>query len=472
MITALINVTEALIITYFIALNTTYLVFTVMAFVDLLGYRNRLWRGALRSMLSESAYKPISILVPAHNERDTLLATIRSLLTLRYPEFEIVVVNDGSTDDTLDVVRRVFALYPVPSATRVSLPTKPVRATYRSIEHPDLVVIDKENGGKSDALNAAINAASYPLFCCMDADSLLEPDALLRVARAFSEDERVVCAGGVIRVLNGSVVEDGQITHIRTPNNPLVLAQAIEYVRGFLAGRSPLAKLDALMIVSGAFGLFRKDAVIAAGGYHTGTVCEDMEIIVRLHRWAHEQDKPGKILFVPDPVCWTQVPSDWKSLLGQRDRWQRGLLESLWMHRGMFLNPRYGKAGMIGMPFYVIFEAFGPIFEMLGYLVLLVLWLFGRLNPGIALLFFVLAIVNGIILSVMALVLDDLLFKRYERARDLLKMIAAAFFEFLGYRQVLAVQRTASFLNVLFRRGHWGKAKRTQIPHDESAEAA
>jgi cellulose synthase/poly-beta-1,6-N-acetylglucosamine synthase-like glycosyltransferase len=472
LINTFISTTEAFIITYFLALNTIYLAFTVMAFVDLVGYRNRLWRGSLRNMMSESAYRPISLLVPAFNERETLIATIRSLLTLRYPEIEIVVVNDGSTDDTLELVRRAFALYPVPSATRVRLPTKPVIATYRSLEHPNLVVIDKGNGGKSDSLNAGINASSYPLFCCMDADSLLEPDALLRMARAFTADERVVCAGGVIRVLNGSVVEDGQIAHIRTSNNPLVLAQALEYVRGFLAGRTPLAKLDALMIVSGAFGLFQKEAVIDAGGYHSGTVCEDMEVIVRLHRRTHDKGTPGKVIFVPDPVCWTQVPSDWRSLLRQRDRWQRGLLESLWMHRGMFLNPRYGKAGLIGMPFYVIFEAFGPIFEMLGYVALLLLWAFGRLNPGIAILFFVLAILNGIILSVTALVLDDLLFKRYERSRDLLKMIAAAFFEYLGYRQVLAAQRTLSFLNVLFRHGHWGKVKRTQIPHSETTEAA
>jgi cellulose synthase/poly-beta-1,6-N-acetylglucosamine synthase-like glycosyltransferase len=471
-ISTFVNATEALVITYFIALNTIYLVFTVMAFLHLMSYRNRLWRGALRSILAESAYRPISLLVPAFNEQETLIATIRNLLTLRYPEFEIVVVNDGSTDDTLEHVRRAFALYPVPSATRVQLPTRPVIATYRSVEHPNLVVIDKENGGKSDSLNAAINASSYPLFCCMDADSLLEPDALLRVARAFAQDESVVCAGGVIRVLNGSTVEDGQITHIRTPRNPIVLCQALEYVRGFLAGRAPLAKLDALMIVSGAFGLFRKDAVIDAGGYNTGTVCEDMEVIVRLHRRGHETDNPGKIIFVPDPVCWTQVPSDMRSLLRQRDRWQRGLIESLWMHRGMFLNPRYGRAGLIGMPFYLIFEMFGPIFELLGYVVLFLLWMGGRLNPGIAILFFVLAIMNGIILSVMALVLDDLLFKRYERARDLLKMIAAAFFEYLGYRQILAVQRTASFLNVLFRRRHWGKVKRQQIPHSENAEAA
>jgi cellulose synthase/poly-beta-1,6-N-acetylglucosamine synthase-like glycosyltransferase len=458
-----IHATETLIIGYFLALNTIYLTFTAMAFVGLIAYRRRVWRGAFSSNLPESTYEPISILVPAFNERLTLVATIRSLLTLRYPEFEIVVVNDGSTDDTFELVRQTFNLYPVPTATRVRLATKAVRGTYRSLDHPGLVVIDKENGGKSDSLNAGINTSSYPLFCCMDADSVLEPDALLRVARAFKEDDRVVCAGGIIRVLNGAVVEDGRVTHVRTPSRPLVLCQAIEYIRGFLTGRTPLGQLDALLIVSSAFGLFRKHAVVEAGGYHTGTVCEDMEIIVRLQRWGHEKGNGARIIFVPDPVCWTQVPSDWRSLLRQRDRWQRGLLESLWRHRRMFMNPRYGKVGLVGMPFYVIFEAFGPIFELLGYVAMLLLWAFGRLNPGIALLFFVLAVLNGIILSVTALVLDDLLFKRYERTRDLLKMIGAAFIEYCGFRQVLALQRTASFLNVVLRRGHWGKAKRTEI---------
>ena len=467
-----INGTEAVIIVYFIALNTIYTVFTFMAFFDLLAYRRRLWRGSLRTLLSESTYRPVSLLVPAHNERETLIATIRSLLTLRYPEFEVVVINDGSSDDTLELVRAAFSLYPVPSATRVRLKTKAIKGTYRSHEHPNLVVIDKDQGGKSDSLNAGINACSFPLFCCMDADSLLEPDALLRVARAFAEDERVVVAGGIIRVLNGSTVEDARVTSIRTSNRPIVLWQALEYTRGLLAGRAPLARLECLLIVSGAFGLFRKDAVIDVGGYHTGTVCEDMEIIVRLHRRTYEQGSHGRVIFVPDPVCWTQVPSDWRSLLRQRDRWQRGLLESLWRHRTMFLNPRYGKVGMIGMPFYLIFEAMGPIFELCGYVATLLLWAFGWLNPGIALLIFVLAVLYGTLLSVMALVLDDLLFKRYERARDLLKMIAAAFVEYFGYHQLLALQRTASFLNVVFRRGHWGKAKRSHIAHEEVEKEA
>ena len=464
--------TEAVIIVYFVVLNAIYTVFTLMAFVDLLAYRRQLWRGSLRTLLSESTYRPVSLLVPAHNERETLIATIRSLLALRYPEFEVVVINDGSEDDTLDLVRAAFSLHPVPTATRVRLKTKPIRGTYRSPDHPNLVVIDKEQGGKADALNAGINACRFPLFCSMDADSLLESDALLRVTRAFAEDERVVVAGGIIRVLNGSKVEDARVTSIRTSNEPIVLWQALEYTRGLLAGRAPLAKLECLLIVSGAFALFRKDAVLEVGGYHTGTVCEDMEIIVRLHRWSHEQGRHSRVIFVPDPVCWTQVPSDVRSLLRQRDRWQRGLLESLWRHRTMFLNPRYGMVGMIGMPFYLVFEALGPIFELCGYLATLLLWIFGWLNPGIALLIFVVAVLYGTILSVMALVLDDLLFKRYERARDLLKMIAAAFVEYFGYHQLLALQRTASFLNVVFRRGHWGKATRSRIAADEQEAAA
>lgn len=467
----ILKFTETLIIVYFVALNGTYTVFTLIAFFDLLSYRRRLWRGSLRTILSESSYRPISLLVPAHNEEPTIVGSVRSLLTLRYPEFEVVVVNDGSTDGTLEALRKAFALYPVPSATRVLVKTKPVRGTYRSLEHPNLLVIDKENGGKSDSLNAGINVSSYPLFCCMDADSLLESDALLRVARVFAEDERVLAAGGIIRTLNGSAVEDGQITHIRTPNNPLVLIQALEYVRGFLAGRTPLAKLNGLMIISGAFGVFRKDAVVEVGGYHTGTVCEDMEIIVRLHRRSREMDRPGRIIFVPDPVCWTQVPSDLRSLLRQRDRWQRGLLESLGMHFKMFLNPRYGAAGMIGMPFYVLFEAVGPVLELFGYVLMIALFLMGKLTAPVAILFFVLSMLFGMVLSVMALILDDLLFKRYEKGSDLVKMMAAVPLEYLGYRQLLALQRALSLFNVLFRRKHWGKAKRTRIPHSEKGLA-
>jgi cellulose synthase/poly-beta-1,6-N-acetylglucosamine synthase-like glycosyltransferase len=454
---------QTLILGYFTAINTFYLAFSIIAFFSLVSYLRRTWRGDLEALLSETSYRPISVLVPAYNERETISDNIRSLLALSYPEFEMIVVNDGSTDDTLDVLHRDFDLMPVPSSIRVKLQTKRVKAVYRSIEYPNLLVIDKENGGKSDALNAAINAANFPLFCSIDADSLLESDALLRVARVFAEDESVVAVGGIVRVLNGAVVEHGKVTEPKLPRRFIVICQALEYLRGFLAGRTALGDLRSLLILSGAFSIFRKDRVIAAGGYSSATVCEDMEIVVRLHRTGAEAGLPTRIVFVPDPVCWTQVPEDWKSLLVQRDRWQRGLLETLWIHKRMMLNPRYGAVGMFGFPFYVIFEAFGPLIEFAGYFVVALLWAMGRLNGSFALLFLVLAILYGILISLTALILDDLLFRRYESRADLGRLILGAVGEFLGFRQLLALRRTLSFLTVFSRSDYWGSPDRKAI---------
>jgi cellulose synthase/poly-beta-1,6-N-acetylglucosamine synthase-like glycosyltransferase len=463
--------TECAVLVYFLVINTIYLAFTGIAFIDLRAYRRRVWRGDLRALLSESAYRPISVLVPAHNERETIVANIRSLLTLGYPEFEIIVINDGSTDDTLEVLRGAFELMPVPAATRVAIETRPVKAVFRSLDHPNLIVLDKVNGGKSDALNAGLNVSSYPLFCSIDADSLLESDALLRVARALAEDSRIVAAGGIVRVLNGSRVEDGRVVQVRTPRRPMLLCQSLEYVRGFLSGRTALARINSLLIISGAFGLFQKESVVEIGGYRTDTVCEDMELVVRLHRETRRKGDPGRVTFIPDPVCWTQIPSDWTSLLRQRDRWQRGLIETLWMHRGMFLNPRYGAVGLFGFPFYVLFEALGPVIETGGYVLLALAYLSGRLDERFAVLFLALAVLYGIVLSLTALILDDLLFHRYERTRDLGRMVGAAFLEYFGYRQILALRRSWAFVNVLRHKGKWGRITRRAIPSSERPAA-
>ena len=458
---------EGITLAYFLILNCTYLLFTFISFHDLRRYRARVWRGDLRALLSDSSYLPVSILVPAHNERNTVVANVRSLLTATYPEFEVVVINDGSTDDTMERLHEAFDLMEVPPATCVSIDTQPVRGVYRSLDHPNLVVVDKENGGKSDALNAGINVSSYPLFCTIDADSLLESDALLRVARSFAEDDRIIASGGIVRVLNGSVVKHGQVVEVRAPRTPMLLCQSLEYVRGFLAGRTALAKMNCLLIISGAFGLFRKAPVLEVGGYQTKTVCEDMELVVRLHKETRRRKRNGRVVFVPDPVCWTQIPADWKSLLRQRDRWQRGLLESLWMHRTMFLNPRYGAVGLIGFPFYVLFEALGPLIEVSGYLLLPILYVTGHLNGPFVIMFLLLAVLFGIVLSVTALILDDLLFRRYARTSDLLKMIAASVLEYLGFKQLLSLRRALASLGVFRRSGHWGKIEREEIQHSE-----
>jgi len=448
---------------YFAAINSVYLIFTIIAFFDLLKFDRRSRRRGVGDLISGTTFRPITIIVPAHNEKTTIVSNVNSMIEVGYPEFEVIVVNDGSTDETLDKLQEGFSLFPVTDTSRPQLKTQPVRRIYRSLDHPNLIVIDKERGGKSDALNAGINVSSYPLFCSVDADSLLNSDALVRIARPFVEDDRIVAAGGIVRVLNGSIVENDRVIKMRAPNNILHLCQAIEYVRGFLTGRTALARLNALLIISGAFGLFLKKAVIDAGGYNSETVCEDMELIVRIQRHGREKKLPWRAIFVPDPVCWTQVPSDYRSLLRQRDRWQRGLIESLLIHFKMFLNPRYGPVGMIGMPFYFFFEALGPVIELMGYILIPILWFFNVLDTQFGMMFFVMAILYNIMLSLLALIVDDLLFQRYDRAIDLAKMMLSSFLEFVGYRQILTFRRTVAFFTVLFRRGHWGQIRREGI---------
>jgi len=459
---------ELAILCYFALINTIYFVFTIVAFFDLLSFDRRSRRRGFGDVLSGTTFRPISILIPAHNEEATIVSSVHSVLELGYPEFEVIVINDGSTDDTLRLLQESFSLFPVTDTTRPQLKTSPIRRIYRALDHPNLIVLDKERGGKSDALNAGINVSTYPLFCAIDADSLISSDALLRIARPFVEDDRIVAAGGVVRVLNGSVIERDRVVASRAPKKMIHLCQSIEYIRGFLTGRTALARLNSLLIISGAFGLFLKKGVVDAGGYHSGTVCEDMELIVRLHRVAHEKGGPGRVIFVPDPVLWTQVPSDYRSLMRQRDRWQRGLIESLLIHFKMFMNPKYGAVGLIGFPFYLLFEAIGPVIEMFGYLLLPALWLFHRLDARFAMLFFALAVLYNIMLSLLALIVDDLLFQRYERAYDLVKMMLAAFIEFIGYRQLLTLRRAGAFITILFRRGHWGRIRRERM-QDQAA---
>jgi cellulose synthase/poly-beta-1,6-N-acetylglucosamine synthase-like glycosyltransferase len=466
-LSTVITIIEVVILVYFASINTIYFGFSVFAFFDLLSFDRRSRRRGVGDVLSHSTFRPISIIVPAFNEREMIVSSIHSMLEVSYPEFEVIVVNDGSTDDTIQRIHESFTLFPVIDTTRPQLKTQRILRVYRSLDQPNLIVIDKERGGKSDALNAGINASSFPLFCSVDADSLLNSDAVQRIARSFVEDERIVAAGGIVRVLNGARVENHRVVSSRAPSQIIHLCQAIEYIRGFLTGRVALARLNALLIISGAFGLFLKRAVVDAGGYRTDTVCEDMELIVRLQRIGRERRLNWRAIFVPDPVCWTQVPSDYRSLLNQRDRWQRGLLESLLIHFKMFLNPRYGTVGLIGMPFYLLFEAVGPIVELMGYVFIPVLWFLHLLDVNFALMFFVLAILYNIMLSLLALIIDDLLFQRYERASDLAKMMGSAVLEFIGYRQILTVRRAGAFFTVFFRRGQWGHIRRKSVTRPE-----
>lgn len=451
---------ELVVLGYFLVLNSLYLLFSIVAYGRLRQHRRRWTARELGAVVRSPATPAISLVVPAFNEEATIEQSVRSLLLLNYPEFEVIVVNDGSTDRTLDVVVSAFGLVEAPLAYAQPLGTRPVRGVWRSIARRDLVVIDKANGGKADAINAGINAARFPLVCVIDADSLLEEHALTRAVLPFLEAPETVAAGGIVRIANGCVVDRGRVTEVRTPRHPLARFQVVEYLRAFLAGRVAQSWVNGLLIISGAFGLFRRDVVVAAGGFCRETIGEDMELVVRLHRVCRERRRPYRIVFQPDPVCWTEAPETVALLARQRNRWQRGTLQVLARHRGMIGNPRHGVVGLLSMPYYVVFEAFGPLVEVAGYVVTLAALPLGLLDWRFAELLFLAAVAYGTLISLTAVVLEELSFKRYLRVRDLLTLVLYGFLENFGYRQLTSWWRVLGILDFLRGRQTWGAMAR------------
>jgi cellulose synthase/poly-beta-1,6-N-acetylglucosamine synthase-like glycosyltransferase len=449
-----------LILVYFIALNGIYLLLNLLSTLSLRRI-NQLRDIDELPHAHTMLEPPISVLVPAYNEETTIAATVRSVLQLTYPEFEIIVINDGSRDSTLEVLQREFSLLPFPEAYRIQLPTETVRGIYRSATHPQLRVIDKHNGGKADSLNAGINASRFPLFCGVDADSILQRNSLQQVVRPFLRDPHMIVTGGTIRAANGCEVKDGYLTRVDLPRNPLALFQVIEYLRAFLFGRLGWSSVNGVLIISGAFGLFRKEAVIEAGGYRRNTIGEDMELIVRLHRHMRERRRPYRIEFVPDPVCWTEVPEDLRTLRNQRVRWQRGLSESLSSHWPLMLSRNGGWPGWVAFPYMVLFEWLGPVFEFGGYLWFIYAFLAGLISWQAFAVFLFLAIGMGILLSASGLMLEEISFHLYPRKRHLALLALFVLLENLGYRQLNAWWRLVGLFQWLRQKEHqWGAMKR------------
>jgi cellulose synthase/poly-beta-1,6-N-acetylglucosamine synthase-like glycosyltransferase len=451
------------ILAYFAVLNLLYAWFGYLGLRSIIIYARESSQLLLKDLLERDLELPVSILVPAYNEEASIVASLGSLLSLEYPEFEVVVVSDGSTDATIDSMMEAFALAEQPRVYRRAIPTQPILRSFRSLRHPNLIVVEKIRGGRADALNAALNQARYPLIAAVDADSVLNADAILRASRQFLEDDKLVGVGGTIRPLNGAVMQEGRVAALRLPRKWIERFQILEYARSFFTGRAGWSYLDALLIISGAFGLFRREAVIQVGGFWAETVGEDMELVVRLHRHFRRARIPYRILFTPDPICWTEVPSTMRSLRGQRNRWHRGLWETLWRHRSMLFNPRYGRVGFFAFPYFVFFEALGPIIEALGYVVLVLGIFFHFLFLQFALLFLALSVLYGMLLSQMAVGIETLLLARYPRFRDRLILVAAAFLEFVGYRQILTVERFIATFQIHRRRGQWGAMTRSGI---------
>ncbi len=407
---------------------------------------------------------PITIIVPAYNESLTIAESVRGFLHMEYPQYEVIVVNDGSKDDTLEVLKAEFRLVPVGQVYARRLDTKPVRQVYHSLSHPDLVVIDKENGGKADAINTGINVCRYPLFCVVDADTIIDERALMDVVYPFVENpQEVVAVGGTVRIVNGSTIERGRVTRVQLPSNGWARMQVLEYLRAFLVGRTAWSAMNGLLIIAGAFGVFKTSAVREVGGYAVGTVGEDMELTVRLQRYRYEHGKKWSILYEPDAFCWTQAPEDRVTLYKQRNRWHRGLAESLWRHKRMFGNPKYGIVGMLSMPYFVFIEWLGPLIELLGLITVPLSYAFGYLDLWIAAAFFTASLAYSQIVSVGALLIEERRYRTYTSVKELAVLMLYSAAETFFYRPLNTWWKSKAAFQVRRQKHAWGEMKRTSF---------
>ncbi|HTB94597.1 MAG TPA: glycosyltransferase [Candidatus Sulfotelmatobacter sp.] len=428
---------------YYLASNVAYLTMLIVALKTSLAHQRRLESHRLKWIKETPLAPPITIIVPAHNEEGSIRVAVRNLLQLDYPQLEVIVVNDGSDDRTLDEMREEFLLRLVRAVYVAEAKTAPVRGLYRSEVNASLLVVDKEPGGsKADAVNAGLNAATSPYVCVVDADSILERDALLRIMMPILEDpKRVVAVGGIIRVLNGSEIAGGQLQRVRLPRKAIEVIQVIEYLRAFLIGREAWGQGNMLMIISGAFGVFRTDLVRAVGGYRATAIGEDFDLVARLHRHLRQQEMDYHIQFVPDPMCWTEAPSDLRSLGRQRARWQKGLLDVLWPCRDMLFRRRYGRIGYLALPYLWIFELLAPAIEIGGIVTIVLAACLGALSQGFFVQFLLFGYAFATMISIGSVLQEEITYKRYNDWQDVARLVSYCFLEHFPYRQLHMIWR-------------------------------
>lgn len=455
-----IEVVQWVVFAYFLTLNGAYFMLLLNAFFSA---KQALPLHTLRTEIRtyQTMEPPISVLAPAYNEEKVVVDSVRSMLQLDYPEFEIIVVCDGPKDRTLEVLKEAFDLEPFAEAYRERIPTKPVKQVYLSRTTPRLKVVLKENGGKADALNVGVNMAQYPLFAALDTDSLIEREALTHLAAPFINDPGAVVAGGTLRLSNGAKFHNGALVEARAPENWWARCQVVEYQRAFMVGRLGFDRFNAILVVSGAFGLFHKETVVAAGGYRHDCIGEDMELVVRLHKFMRQQNKPYRVYQVAEAICWTEAPEDAKSLKGQRVRWHRGLTEVLWRHRDMLFDRKMGSV-QLSMWYFVLFEWLAPLFEFAGYVFLVLLAVTGYLELKVFCGVMLLALGPALFLTIGAMYLDELTLRGYDTHRkEFMRFLSVALVEpftfrlFSLYWRLIAVWRVATG-----KKAAWGQLVR------------
>ncbi len=411
--------------------------YMVLAVMSIMALRDYLWATKFidYNVLLSSEHAPsLSLIAPAYNEGKTIEENIQSLLSLNYSNYEVIIVNDGSKDNSMEIMTKSYQLELDQNFKfDPHIATKEIKGIYRS-KNPafkKLIVVDKFNGGKSDALNVGINVSSHPYIVCIDVDCIIEKDALLKMAKPFLENDhgRVIATGGVIRIANSCKVTNGRLIEVNVPDPLIPRIQVIEYLRAFLLGRMAWAKLDGLLLISGAFGMFDKQIAILAGGYDHKTVGEDMELVMRMRRYMIESNQKYVVSFVPDPLCWTEAPDNFSILGKQRSRWTRGTIESLWKHRIMLFNPKYKLLGMISFPYWLLFEYYAPLIEFFGLIISLVFFAFGFINVKFFFLLLLFVYSFAITMSTLALLTEEFTFHQYPRIKDYFKLLFVALLE-------------------------------------------
>jgi cellulose synthase/poly-beta-1,6-N-acetylglucosamine synthase-like glycosyltransferase len=447
---------------YYLASNISYLVMLIVALKTSAVHQRRLKSHRLEWYKDSPLAPPITIIAPAHNEEGSIRVAVRNLLELEYPQLEVIVVNDGSEDRTLEEMRKEFRLRPVRAVYIPDAKSAPVRGLYRSQLNASLLVVDKEAGGsKADAVNAGLNAATSPYVCIVDADSVLERDALLRIMVPIMADPKLVVAvGGIIRVLNGSEIKGGHLQRVRLPRKSIEVIQVIEYLRAFLIGREAWGQGNMLMIISGAFGVFRTDLVRAVGGYRSQAIGEDFDLVARLHRLLLDKGVAYRIHFVPDPMCWTEVPSDLKSLGRQRARWQKGLLDVLWPNRDMLFRSRYGRIGCFALPYLWLFEFFAPVIEITGIVTIILAACLGVLSREFFLQFLLFGYAFATVISIGSVLQEEITYKRYNDWQDVARLVSYCFLEHFPYRQMHMIWRLQGLWQYLRGDLAWKPLKR------------
>lgn len=453
------------ILLYFLLINSAYLLLVVSSFLEFRRHLRRLPFAGRAQFMGSKMSPGVTIVAAMYNEEAGIVVAAQSMLSLHYPRHEVVIVDDGSTDNGFECLREAFDLVrtdrPMPQDLRVR--EQPTGVFVPANGRTRLSVVRKANSGRADSVNVGVNYAHEDLVVFIDADSVLDPEALLAVTKPFNDDPvRMVGAGGVIRAANGCTIESGRVVDVRMPSRLLPRIQVVEYLRAFHLGRSGWSRVGALILISGAFGIFRRDVLVDVGGLDPSSIGEDFELVLRIHRHMRRQRQDYRVEFVTEPICWTEVPSTARVLARQRRRWHRGLWETLWAYRGMLFNPRYGRVGLVALPFYWIFELLAPAIE-LGGLVLIVLgWLLGVVDTAYLLLFTGVAYVFAILVTLSAMTVEELSFHRYGRWGDLAITLWAALAENLGYRQATAVWRLQGWAASLAgRQQTWGVMTRT-----------